>query len=150
MLQFIAQMSSVDIVEVEWLHGRVHRVLTTQKVQTHVPSSTYLSSQMVCQRVKLRKAAASTPAALRRRTLSTWRLKHPRPVRHHKRKHRGGGGAWRTWTSKRLRGQEGPADWAELAAEYRIAKQERRADYMEALEGGQAATETSGVSATLL
>ena len=52
------KLSSVDIVNVEWLHGRVHRVLSAQKVQTHVPTIEYVNSQLLLQRVKLRKQAS--------------------------------------------------------------------------------------------
>ena len=142
----VAHMASVDIVDVEWLHGRAHRLLQSQQVQTQLPTIGFLNSQLLLQKFKLRRAGSCALMTLRRRMQTTWRLKHSSKRVLKKRKRRGGGGAWRTWTSHRVRGQAGAADWSALAAEYRAAKEARTEEYRAAEAAGAAAAQKHQVN----
>ena len=136
-LRLVSQAASCETVGLEWGHGRVHRLITAQKAQTHVPSMPFINGQWVCQRYCAKLQFARNPG---RSLVRQARLKRPAqraaPQQAAKRR-RGGGGSWRAFISLTQKGRRGPSDFRAVSREYRAAIR----------EGGVAARQAEQVGA---
>ena len=137
-LEVLAMTASVDTVNVEWSHGRIQRILAVEGVQTHRPTLNYLNSQHICQKHQECKRRARGTALLPRRSAGVRKTESRTKA---KKRPRGGGGAWRAFTSERLRGMTGPVDWSKLSEDYHAAQRANTPEYAEAVRVGAAATE---------
>ena len=139
-VETVGNMASTDIVKMEWSHGRAHRVLLAQSAHTHTPTLGYLNSQVMAQKYKarLQHLTSSQP-----RAEGLWRDKQatapPTTSGAASIPKKGGGGAWRAFTSQRSRGAGERPDWSQLAEEYRQAKEDHTAEFQQAQQLGQAA-----------
>ena len=139
----IVQQAQTETVGLEWGHGRVSRLLRASSTQTHTPSMAFLNSQFLCSKHKQRQAATSTSVAHsmdKRRQQPPGSHKEPAAVVAKAKATRGGGGAWRAFVSQRTKGQTGRVNTAQLAAEYREAKEQRTPEFLQSSVIGEAAT----------
>ena len=143
-LQAVALCIPTDTVGIEWGHGRVSRLIKAQSQQTQSPSMGFVNGQFVCMKQRQRfsqsldakVAAFSQDLAGRRRGQPSGSKASAEQVA----KRRGGGGSWRTFVSKRARGQHGKADFKALAAEYQELQETGGPDLAEVQQVGVLAT----------
>ena len=140
-LSVLALLTKTETVQIEWGHSRMHRLISSSSVQTHVPHMKFVNAQWVLQRYSERRFPRGLGAVRRRfrkakQQVAKRRLS-PRPKAL---KRTGAGGSWRAWVNKAARGQSGQADFKMMAERYRKAKQEGTVEYQEASERGASAT----------
>ena len=146
LLTLLAMVIYPDIVHLEWTHGRTHRLLKSQSVQTKAPTISSINAQMVIQKYKERLQHCSDGSICNALDLAGLAPPADDPgdgdEAHHDAREgrRGGGGAWRAWTSQRARGSGSRPDWSNLAVEYRQAQMFHTEEYQAAMLSGQAAT----------
>ena len=58
-LELVSQLGSTETIGVEHGHSRVHRVVSTQQVHTHVPTMSFVNGQWVCQKASHRRRGFS-------------------------------------------------------------------------------------------
>ena len=143
-LNAVVSTTHSETVGVEWGHGRVHRLITTAAVQTHTPTTEFIGSQWLCQRIGQVAAAARGGRQADREETATPALPAQAPPQGQematKRPQRGGGGAWRAFVAMRTRGATGKVDFPRLAEDYRAAQSNNSLEYQQALRAGEAAT----------
>ena len=138
----IGDSVKVETVQVEWGHGRVHRLIKASGVQTHVPEVGYINSQWVCQKFRARftsRVAIAGKHGLRRKRIS----KRPAasPQARIAKKRSGFGGPLRAFMSMRSRGSTGRLNFGAAAAAFRQEKEANSAVYQEAVRLGKVATD---------
>ena len=108
-LQLFLSVTSTETVSIEWGHGRVHRLITSLKTQTHVPSMEYINSQFLAQKYVARaqkaRAIGKRPPKGKRKLAGAQAL--GRPLKKAKASSRSGGAyrafvrgcemGWRKW-----------------------------------------------------
>ena len=135
-----AGQTPTDIVQIEWSHGRVHRLLKAQSAQTKEPSLDFINAQTYCMKVKQRHAGLCSsedrtmivPVPDKEAATDEKQTTLKRPG--------GGGGAWRAFTSLRSRGSGEKPNFQALAEAYQEAKRSLSEEYQLALSMGRAAT----------
>ena len=139
-LEVIAEASKTETVQLEWGHGRLHRLVTSSQVQTHVPHMRYVNAQWVCQKHTKDLGFWRCQRAPRKRARpgGALRLQKGRKVR--AKLLRGHGGAFRAFISLERRGQRGRVDFAEVAQRFREERQANSARYQQACRIGNLAT----------
>ena len=139
-LHVIAAQAKTETVQLEWGHGRVHRLISTVSTQTHRPHVAYINSQWVCHKQSY--------------LVSSWfrgRVAGPRP-RHSKRKGqqvqgparkkpRGWGGAFRAFISLSHKGQRGKVDFKQASQAFHQAREENTPLFQQAVQAGRLATD---------
>ena len=139
-LRFMSMISSIETVGLEWAHGRVHRLITSQQVQTHVPGMPFINAQFVCQQFCKGDSLIRKPGhnlLRQRRRVHAGEMARPKAKA---KQHRGSGGAWRAFVSMSTRGQRGRVNFQQLGLAYRAAQAEDAGALQEARRVGAAAT----------
>ena len=140
-LEVLALSASVDTVSIEWSHGRLHRMLHATS-QTHKPSLAFLSAQVLALKHKQRRQIAKgLPMTKHRKSHLVGGKSLEQQKRAVPKRKRGGGGAYRAFVSKRLRGTSGKPDFQAVTQAYRASMHSHDESYREAVETGVAATE---------
>ena len=137
-LSVISAMTPTETVQVEWGHGRFHRLVTAGSSQTHVPHVRYINGQWV-----LQKHAQNMSRAHLRKTSSvrTKVLKRPAAsLRPQSTKAKKGGGAFRAFISLVTRGRLGPIDFSAMGERYREEREQNTQLYQEAVRRGREGT----------
>eukprot|EP00971_Amphidinium_carterae_P231626 4596777-Amphidinium_carterae.1 len=142
-LELMALVSSPDTTDVEWFHGRVHRLLT-KTTQTHKPSMHYVASQAVCHKLRLRYGSHAGIPLVGFKNVKYYMNKDEKKkiqAQAGQKRKRGGGGTWRAFTSKLARGAgKGRPSWQVLSTSFHEAKDSHNAAFVEAVAVGQVAT----------
>ena len=141
-LNLVVMTSSPETVSTEWGHSRVHRILTGA-AQVQKPSMEYLNSQVVSMQHRRRMNVFEPAAGGRKAAGPRVQQAEEEAAGEEDQEARrgGGGGAWRAFCSMRRRGRARASGFEDLAEEYREAKRQRSAEYLQAEEIGRAATE---------
>ena len=139
-LDMLAGTVATETIGVEWSHGRVSRLLKSQSQQTHTPTLSFTNAQVLCQKQRQRWGGTCAAKAQKlqenaqARGLATTKAAAPK-------QRRGGGGAWRAFTSMQTRGQSGRVDFASLGQQFRALQETGGQPLATAQEYGQAGTE---------
>ena len=141
-LQVMSRAGSCETVGLEWGHGRVQRLVSAQKVQTHIPTMKYVNAQWVGQRY----SRWSYFCTRKLKTLGSQEVQKKRPAGSvgrpsgKRRVFKKGGGGLRAFISLQKRGSKGRTSFKEMARAYREAKEQGGPQYQEAQRVGEAAT----------
>ena len=138
-LRVIGEHSKVETVQLEWGHGRVHRLISSVRTQTHTPHVSYINSQWVCQKHSRHLSGwnilSQTLSRPRGRKRKAGKAKAARS-----KKVRGWGGAFRAFISLHHKGQRGKVDFKEASVAFRSARAQNSQEYQEAVSRGSLAT----------
>ena len=142
-LSLIAQSMATDTVSIEWTHGRIARLVNVQKVQTHVPSMSWLNGQLLGQKHWMRRVKHNSllvnSVRKKLKASRSSRQKSTADATSHK-KAPSTGGAFRAYISMKARGHKGTPDFRLLAEDFREARATNSGEYQEAMRMGQAGT----------
>lgn len=125
-LTMVVMTARTSTISLESSNASVRRRLVALSIQTRMPRVEAVSAEFVLAKVRRRQHERKYPAGHK---LHWFRVKKHAQVKPPKRR-RGGGGAWRAFTSSRCKGQ-GPANFAELAIEYRGQSERTRSGFAE-------------------
>ena len=123
-LQLFLSVTSTETVSVEWGHGTVHRLITSLKTQTHVPSMEYINSQFLAQKYVARAQKARDIG----RSLSQ-RKRQQRPAQ-----------SYRAFVTLATRGQQDRPHLEAVARDYEEQKREQSPLYLQSVRLGQIGT----------
>eukprot|EP00971_Amphidinium_carterae_P352343 6492556-Amphidinium_carterae.1 len=131
-----------ETVQVEWGHGRLHRLIKAASVQTHTPKLSYVNSQILCQKyaMKMRKYTHVQRRLMKQKRGAEQNLSSRVSAgASHGKKH-GHGGLYRAFISQTYRGTRGTPDFKEAGRLYRAALDTNTEILQAAAKRGKVAT----------
>ena len=141
-LRVIAHCLHCETVQIEWGHGRFHRIISHGCIQTHCPHMKYVNAQFVGQKFGSRqqRACVGKGAGLKRKRGKEGQHAGGRAKGHQK---RGTGGAWRAFVHLTSKGIQGKSNLAQLARRFRAEREAQTPLFLQAQAKGELATKRS-------